>query len=81
MTRSTLKSRLRKRLARPPLRYLAEPLFEGLVRAELEALRRFAASSAEPPLSAQELGRVTAIIKTFERPAAEVIEPRHGAGA
>jgi hypothetical protein len=68
VTRSTLKSRLRKQLARPPFRYVAEPLFDGLVRAELEAFQRWSPPAAELALSAQELGRVTAIIKTFERP-------------
>lgn len=66
MTRSTFKSRLRKQLARAPFRYLAEPLFDGVVRAELAAIRRWDAAALDA--SPLELERVTAIIKTFERP-------------
>lgn len=68
MTRTTFKSRLRKRLARAPLRYLAAPLFDGLVRTELSVIRCWDEATRSRPASASEYKQVTAIIKTFERP-------------
>lgn len=64
---STFKSLLRRRLSRAPLRYAAKPAFDGLVALELAVLR------ALDPVATEALGEglrdVTAIIKTFERPA------------
>jgi hypothetical protein len=64
-TPSSFKSRVRQRLSRAPLRYLARPLFDALVGVELAVLRGL--GRTEPP-NRQALARVTAIIKTFERP-------------
>ena len=61
-TSSTIKSRLRRRLASGPLRYLARPLFEGTVAVELALAR----GRGLPDTAAT--GGLTAIIKTFERP-------------
>ena len=48
---------------------MAAPVFDGLVRAELAAVRRWdAAAAGREAASPRELERVTAIIKTFERP-------------
>jgi hypothetical protein len=59
---STFKSRWRRRLARPPLRYLAQPVFEGVVAAELALAR---SRGLPDPASTD---RLTAVVKTFERP-------------
>jgi len=50
------------------LRFLAEPLFDGLVRAELAVIERWDAGLPKDDVAPAELARVTAIIKTFERP-------------
>ncbi len=68
MTRSSLKSRLRKRLARSPLRSVARPLFEGLVHAELSVVQRLYRGSGARDVTPHQLARVTAVIKAFERP-------------
>jgi hypothetical protein len=65
-TTATLKSRLRKRLARAPLRYVAEPIFQGIVAAELRVVRYLERPEASP--TPAQLSQVTAIVKTFERP-------------
>lgn len=44
---ATRKSRLRRQLARPPLRYIAEPVFRSAVAAELRALRYLDAQRGE----------------------------------
>lgn len=64
---TTFKSRLRKRLARAPFRYLAAPLFEGAVAGELAAVRLVDAVQA-PGGSAVPTSNLTAIVKTFQRP-------------
>ena len=64
-TPSSFKSRLRKRLAKAPLRYAARPVFDALVAAQLVAIRGW--DAAQPPTEC-DVRRVTAIVKTFERP-------------
>jgi glycosyltransferase involved in cell wall biosynthesis len=49
---------------RRPLRYVAKPVYEGLVRAELSAIRGFDRFDATPC----DVSDLTAIIKTFDRP-------------
>lgn len=62
---ASLKSRLRQLLVQTPLRHAAGPIFEGLVAAELFVLESL---DARTRAERCDLRRVTAIVKTFERP-------------
>lgn len=68
MTRGSIKSRLRKTLSVPPIRYWATPVFDALVRAELSIVSGWEALSSSSERPSPDGARVTAIIKTFERP-------------
>jgi glycosyltransferase involved in cell wall biosynthesis len=63
--RDRLRRALRTHATRPPLRWLAEPVYDAAVRAELAlAAKRDARARREEA----DLSDVTAIVKTFERP-------------
>lgn len=65
----SLKSRVRSLLVDTPLRHLASPVHQELIRLEVHAVRLLDnRSGSVEPLSAAASGRVTAIVKTFERP-------------
>ena len=59
-----LKMRVRRALVKGPLRPLAARTFHALIAAELAVQRRLTGRRSDP----FDLGEVTAIIKTFERP-------------
>lgn len=64
----SLKSRLRSSLVASPLRHWAAPVHRELTRLELAAARIGDRFSDSTSLSLEASRRVTAIIKTFERP-------------
>lgn len=59
---------LRGALTSEPLRRFAGPVHEAVTSLELGLARAFLTKAPGPGLSDAELGRVTAIIKTFQRP-------------
>jgi hypothetical protein len=65
-----LKRTLRRTLTYSPLRHLAGPLYAGMTQAELLLVRALESAGPEPALDARRCQRVTALIKTFERPRA-----------
>jgi len=62
-----MKHRLKRQLTRGPLRHLAAPVYRALIATELGAVRLLDGAGPAPE-QPEALSKLTAVIKTFERP-------------